>query len=219
MRLDEFQEEVVSRVVRYALPVTDEAGEEAYELLIVGREQQVRDALAESDIEVTIRPGVAEEEWKAEAERELSFNQVIPREAFDDPKSWVKSAPEPSAEAPVLVTLRATRPGGTGFVFRVTTLSLGAGAGITFMLGAGSLMSWAGAQVRPFTGDPDLFLFIAGGRPPGMPGIFSSAAPDGMWDTVWAQMLPGVPSPFVPLINVKGFTTTTTALLVWGWVI
>jgi hypothetical protein len=117
------------------------------------------------------------------------------------------------------VTLRATRPGGTGFALRATSVSLGSKASITFMLGSGPPISWVAAQVRPVTGDPDLFLSISGGRPAGLPGLFSSVAPNGLPDTVWAQMIPGISFPFVPIVTVFGFTATVTGFFLAGWVI
>jgi hypothetical protein len=92
MRLVDFQEEVVSRVVRYALPVANETGEETHELLIVGREQQVRETLAESEIEVTIRPGVTEEKWKAEAQRQLFRGPGDSARGFRRPKGLGQAA-------------------------------------------------------------------------------------------------------------------------------
>jgi hypothetical protein len=216
MRLDEFQQEEVSRVVRYAVPITDEAGEEAYELLIVGREQKVRENFAESDIEVTIRPEVAEEEWREEAQRQLSWDQAVPRSAFDDPRAWTKPPrPDPPTEDSVMVTLRATRPGGTGFVIRALNLTLFSTT--IFGLASGAPMAWVTAQVRPSSGDPDLFLLVGGAR---VAGIFTSEAPGLIWDTVWAQMIYGISLPFVPLVGVVPFVSpSTTELHFWGWLI
>jgi hypothetical protein len=217
MRLDAFQQEVVSRVIRYAVPVTDDSGDQAYELLIVGHEQRVRETFAMSDIEATIRPGVAEEEWREEAQRALSWeDQVVSREAFDDPAGWAKPPRrEPPAEDRILVTLRATRPGGTGF--NVTFRNLTLFSTMIFAVASSRPMSWFTAQVRPSSGDPDLFLLVGGAR---VAGIFDSNAPGLIWDTVWAQMIFGISVPFVPLLGVVPFISpSTTQLHSWGWVV
>jgi hypothetical protein len=217
MRLDEFQQEVVSRVVRYAAPVTDEAGEEAYELLIVGPEEQVRESFGESDFDVTIRLDVAEDEWKEEAERALSLeDQVVPAAALADPRGWAKpSRHEPPEEARILVALRATRQGGTPFIFQTNVTLFG-----TFLLlfFPPTRFSWAAAQVRPTRGDPDLFLSVGGASL--LAGVFSSVRPGLLPDTVWAQMTFGVSLPFTPTVTVVPFVApSTTAFTFMGWIL
>src|SRR6478672_8723598 len=94
VRLDQFRKEQRRDFVRYSLPVPDEVGEQNHELLIVGRERQIRESLGESEFEVTIQPGVSEDEWVSEMSQEVgSSGQVAPREAFDDLTSWFKDPP------------------------------------------------------------------------------------------------------------------------------
>jgi hypothetical protein len=185
MRLDDFQQEEVSRVIRYALPVGDEPGNEAYELLIVGPEQQVRDHLADSDIEVTVREDVTDEEWREQAQRELSGHQQVTRSVFDDPRSWAKPPSTPSDAGSIRMGLRATRPSGTAFTLQITNLILPVGSGpfITLFL---QPVLWVTAQVQPTRGDPDLTLSgVTGGI---AVGVFNSALPDGLPDTVFGQI-------------------------------
>jgi hypothetical protein len=217
MRLEEFQQEVVSRIVRYAAPVTDEAGEEAYELLIVGPEEQVRESFGESDFDVTIRPDVAEDEWREEAERTLFLeDQVVPAAALADPREWAKPPRrEPPAEARILVAFRATRPGGTGVNFRTTVTLFGS---FLLLFFPPPRFTWAAAQVRPTSGDPDLFLSV--GAASLLAGVFSSVGPGLFPDTVWAQMIFGVSLPFNPTVTVVPFVVpSTTELVFTGWIL
>lgn len=218
MRLDEFQQEIVSRVARYAAPVADEAGQEAYQLLIVGPEEQVRESCAESDFDVTIRHDVAEDEWRQEAERALSLDDlVVPAAALADPRDWAKpSRREPPADArSILVAFRPTRPGGTGFTFQTNLTLFGS---FLFLFLPPTRFAWAAAQVRPTSGDPDLFLSVGGASL--LAGIFASQAPGLFPDTVWAQMIFGVSLPFSPTITVVPFVVpSTTAFVFVGWII
>jgi hypothetical protein len=217
MRLDEFQQEVVSRVVRYAAPVADEAGQEAYQLLIVGPEEQVRESCAESDFDVTIRHDVAEDEWRQEAERALSLDDlVVPAAALADPRDWAKpSRREPPAEARILAAFRPTRPGRTAFTFQTNLTLFGS---VLFLFFPPTRFAWAAAQVRPTSGDPDLFLSVGGAS--FLAGIFASQAPGLFPDTVWAQMIFGVSLPFSPTITVVPFVVpSTTAFVFMGWII
>jgi hypothetical protein len=217
MRLDEFQQEVVSRVVRYTAPVSDEAGEEAYELLIVGPEEQVSESFGKSDFDVTIRPDVAEDEWREEAERALSLqDQVVPAAALADPRDWAKpSRREPPADAQILAAFRATRPGGTGFTFQTNLTLFGS---FLLLFFPPTRFSWTAAQVRPTSGDPDLFLSVGGASL--LAGVFSSVGPGLFPDTVWAQMIFGVSLPFTPTITVVPFVVpSTTALTFMGWIL
>ena len=218
MRLDDFQQEDVRRLSRYVVPITDEAGNEAYELLILGPEQRVQETFAESDIDVAVRPDVAEEEWREEAQRALAWeDQVYPRSAFDDPAGWAKPPrPQPSAEDRVLVALNSTRPGGTGLTLQIRNLTLF--GSVTLGLVPPRRMAWVGAQVRPFSGDPDLSLSV-GGASGFVAGIFSSTAPGLLWDTVWAQIIYGISLPFFPTVDVVPFLIPSSTLFIfWGWV-
>lgn len=216
MHLDEFHQEPAGELLRYSLPLADEAGEQTYELLILGSEQQVRDSFGESDFDVTIRPGVTEEEWASDLSRQLSLaDEVVPREAFDDPNTWFKQPHrDPTPKDSVLMALRRERPGGTGFSVTVTSVRLSLGSFVTF---SGPRMTWFTAQTRPISGDPDLFLTVSGGL--GTTGLMASTLPDGLWDTVWAQNFPPqIAVPFVPFLTVRGFTATVALLLAVGWV-
>lgn len=214
MRLDEFEQEQVSRIVRYTIPVPDDRSEAAYELVIVGREEQVGATFGESEIEAKIRPGVTEDEWTRETQRELEGGPLLPREALHDPRAWVKPAPT-DLSADIMMTLRAVKPGATGFLFTVTGMTVFSRT--VFAVGSGSRMAWVAAQSRPSSGDPDLFLLV--GRVP-VTGVFSSTAPGLVWDTVFATATFGFGVPFVPLIVVVPFISpSTTTLFVSGWAV
>lgn len=219
-RLDDFRKEQLAESVRYALPLTDETGERTHELLIVGAEDQIRESLGESEFEVTIQPGVSEEDWASEASRQLGWaDQVVPREAFDHPKSWSKDPlRRPDADNSVLIALRQERPGGTGLSTAIRTMSLSPPRSGLFVPAVGPFgVSWFMAQTEPLAGDPDLALSGAVGA-----GRFSSTFPDGVWDTVWAFNYPRPPTyfsffGFFPGVDIIPFTACTTLFRAWWW--
>jgi hypothetical protein len=125
MRLDDLQRESVGEFVRYSAPLPDESGAVGHELIILGPETRVRESFAESDFEVTIRPGErwsvedlqreAPEEWLSQVADHIPASEVL-RSAFDDPRPWLKKSPlDPTAEDSIFVIVMNTRPGGTYF--------------------------------------------------------------------------------------------------------
>lgn len=156
MRLDEFEQERVGEFVRYTSVLSDDRGERAYQLLIVGGEGRIRKAFGESDFDVTISPDVDQEEWVARAEKKLGLAElVVPPDAFDDlPTLFPEPAPKPSAKNSVVCALRRERPGGTGFAL-VVPLLVPAGVNVFFAFPPAFV---CGGAVLPVSGNPDLFL-------------------------------------------------------------
>jgi hypothetical protein len=219
-RLEDFREERLEEAVRYSLPLSDETGERTHELLILGAEDQIRESLGESEFEVTIRPDVSEEDWASEASRQFaSADQVVPREAFDHPKSWLKDPPpRPTADNCVVIAVRQERPGGTGLSLAVRNLSLSPPRFSLFVPAVGpNGAAWFDAQVQPISGDPDIFLFGGVGV-----GRFSSTAPDGIWDRVWCYNYPRPPTwfsffGFFPAVEIRPFTACATLFTASWW--
>lgn len=218
-RLDDFRKERLEDSVRYSLPLSDETGEQTHELLIVGGEDQIRKSFGKSEFEVVIRPGVSAEDWVTEASRQLGrADQVVPREAFDHPRSWLKDPPPPSvADDCVLIALRQERPGGTGLFTAIRSLSIPKPGFSLFVPSFGPRgLAWFIGQSQPIKGDPDLTLSGALGF-----GRFSSTFPDGIWDTVWAFDYPRPPTwtyaGFFPAVRIDPFTACTTTFMAWWW--
>jgi hypothetical protein len=119
MRLEDFQRTGLREFVRYSTTLTDESGQDGHELLILGTEVRIRSCFADSEFEVTMRPGEGKsvEELRNEPPREWLAEAVDPagelrpspeglRCAFDDPGSWFKSlAPDPTPESSVMMVL------------------------------------------------------------------------------------------------------------------
>lgn len=217
--LGDFEHERLRESVRYSLPLTDEAGEQTHELVIVGEQRQIQESFGESEFDVTIRPGVSEEDWADEMARELfSSDEVVPREAFDHPRSWSKDPlPEASGDKSVLIAVRRLRPGGTGLAASIRGMSLAPPSSALFIPAFGPRgLAWFVAQSRPLSGDPDLTLDAGLGRV-----RTSSTFPDGIWDWVGAFDYPRPPTwtyaGFFPAVTVIPFTPCTTFLLAWWW--
>jgi hypothetical protein len=216
-RLDDFRMERLEEAVRYSLPLSDETGERTHELLILGAGDQIRESLGESEFEVAIRPGVSEEDWATEASRQFaSGDEVVPRVAFDHPKSWLKDPlPRSTADNSVVIALRQ-EPGGTGFSTAMRNLSLSPPCFSLFIPAAAPRgCAWFVAQVQPTR-------WRSGPQPLRRPRKgASSTFPDGIWDTVWAFDYLRPPTwsfaGFFPAVKVLPFTACTTALVAWWW--
>jgi hypothetical protein len=156
---------------------------------------------------------VTEEEWREEAQRELSGDQQLPRSVLDDPRNWAKPPSTPSDVDSVMMGLRALRPGGTAFTIR-TELFFPSPSGPLFQAFLDPLL-WVFAQVRPTLGDPDLRLTgVTGGT---AVGVFNSALPDGGWDMVYGLISP-LGAGFHPTIRVIPFATPiVTSFIITGW--
>ncbi len=203
MRLDEFERKAVGDLLRLTAPLTDENGEQAYQLLVQGPEEQVMEAFRESDFKATIRPGGTEEEWQKETRRVLPLgDEVVAPEAFDDVHSLFKrTAPSPSAEDSLLVALRREKPGGTAFILSLP-LFVPFRFNVFFFF---PLAFTCSAFVSPFSGDPDLFLSL---NSPGAPAVAASARAGLSWDSVGFSRPPWFP--FFPFFRVFGFAPSFT---------
>jgi len=219
-RLDDFREERLEEAVRFLLALSDETGEQTHELLILGAEDQIRESLGESEFEVTIRPGVSEEAWASEAAGQLAgTDQVVPREAFDHPRSWLKDPlPRRTADDCVVIAIRQVRRGGTGLSAAVRNLSLSPPRFSLFVPAVGpNGAAWFDAQVQPITGDPDLLLFGGVGV-----GRFRSTFPDGIPDRVYCYNYPRPPTwfsffGFFPAVEIHPFTACNTIFTASWW--
>jgi hypothetical protein len=156
MRLDECEQVRVGEFVRYTAALSDDRGEQAYQLLLVGEEGRLKETFGESDFDITISPDVEQEEFMAGAEKKLGLTElVVPPDAFDDfPALFPEPAPKPSAKNSVVCALRRARPGGTGFALLVP-LFVPAGANVFFLFPPAFV---CGGAVLPVSGNPDLFL-------------------------------------------------------------
>jgi hypothetical protein len=190
--------------VRYSTPLRDDKGEPAaYELLLVGSEDRVKEAFGDSDFEVTVSPGVGQEEWEAEVERRLGIAEhVVPPDAFDDLKSLFKpSAPDPSADDSIVCALRRERPGGTGLAL-VVPLFVPTGANLFFLFPPAFVCT---AGLLPVSGDPDLFLMANSfTAPPIARSTFSGLTPDSIRFTTTLS------AQFFPVFRVRGFLASVT---------
>jgi hypothetical protein len=213
MRLDHFQQEAVGQFVRYSVPVTDENGGRAYELLILGSEEQIRKSLGESDFEVTIRPGErksleelqhrSEEQWSEELARHLPAADALPRTAFDDLRPWFKQpAPDPSVEDSIFVALRSQHPGGSYFNF-FTSGSVADLASVFFL--PFPFVFWSRALAVPTSGDVDLFM-DRGGDP-----VSQSNQPGLAWEFVLDWVWPW--QSFSPRFRVLGRATAGSSFI------
>jgi hypothetical protein len=215
MRLDDFEQEAVGEFVRYSMPVIDEAGEPAHELLVLGSEQQIRESFGESDFEVTIRPGErkslqeleqhSQEQWPAELSRRLPSAEALPRTAFDDLRAWFKQPPPaPSAEDSILVALRSERPGGTYSNF-FTTGSVTLLQSIFFV--PFPPVFWSRALAAPRTGDVDMFMERLGSA-----GLSQSNQPGLAWEFVLDWVWPW--QSFIPRFRVLGAAGSSSFIFV-----
>jgi hypothetical protein len=215
MRLDDFQQEALGEFVRCSVPVTDEAGGRHYELLVLGREQQIRESLGESDFEVTIRPGErksleelqhrSQEQWPEELARHLPAAEALPRTAFADLRAWFKQPPaDPSAEDSILLALRPHRPAGTYSNFFASG-SVGLGLSVFFLVFP--QVFWSRALAAPTTGDVDLFLSRDGATV-----VSSSNQPGLAWEFVLDWVWPW--QSFSPMFRVVGAASASSFVFV-----
>ena len=200
MRLDEFKQERVGDRIRWTAALTDDRGDQAYQLLLVGAEGQIKEVFGESDFDVTISPDVEQEEWVARAEKRLGLTElVVPEDAFDDlPSVFRDDAPKPSAEDSVICAIRRERPGGTGFAL-IVPLVVPTGVNVFFPF---PLAFVCGGAVLPVTGDPDLFLHVNSVVAPAVMRSTFSAGPDSVRFATppFAQ--------FFPIFRVFGFASS-----------
>jgi hypothetical protein len=199
MRLDEFKQERVGDRIRWTAALTDDRGDQAYQLLLVGAEGQIKEVFGESDFQVTISPDVDQEEWAARAEKQLGPAGVVPQDAFDDLSSLFRDeAPKPSAENSVVCAIRRERPGGTGFAL-IVPLVVPTGLNVLFPFPPAFV---CGGAVLPVTGDPDLFLHANSVVAPPVARSTFSAGPDSVRFATppFAQ--------FFPIFRVFGFASS-----------
>jgi hypothetical protein len=206
MRLDDFQQERVGKFTRYNAPLSDDTGEQAYQLLLVGSEERIKESVGDSDIEATISPRVEREEWEASLPRTLRLtDQVVPADAFDDVEGLFKRpAPDPTPENSVVCALRREKPGGTGFTL-VIPLFVPSGVNFIFAFPPAFV---CGASVLPITGDPDLFLTI---NSPVAPTVSASAFGGLFPDSVFFMTPPFFQ--FIPFFRVFGFLASSTTFI------
>src|SRR5262245_13386034 len=200
MRLDEFKQERVGDRIRWTAALTDDRGDQAYQLLLVGAEGQVKEVFGESEFEVTISPDSEHEEMTARASQLIGRSEsVLPQDAFDDLSSLFRDdAPKPSADDSVICAIRRERPGGTGFAL-IVPLVVPTGVNVFFPF---PLAFVCGGAVLPVTGDPDLFLHVNSVvAPPVLRSTFS-AGPDSLRFATppFAQ--------FFPIFRVFGFASS-----------
>jgi hypothetical protein len=156
MQLKEFEREPVGEFHRYTAALTDDRGEGGYQLQLTGAEPRIKKIFGKSKFEVTISPGVEQEEWVERAEKQLGMAElVLPADAFDDlTKSFPDPPPKTSATNSVVCALRRERPGGTGFALFVP-LVIPRGLSVFFAFPPAFV---CGGAVLPVSGNPDLFL-------------------------------------------------------------
>jgi hypothetical protein len=156
MRLKDFEREPVGEFHRYTAALSDDRGERAYQVQLVGADQRIKKIFAKSEFDVTISPDVDQEEWVARAEKQLGMAElVLPADAFDDLTASFPEPPrKPSAKNSVVCALRRERPGGTGFAL-VVPLVVPAGVSVFFAFPPAFV---CGGAVLPVSGNPDLFL-------------------------------------------------------------
>jgi hypothetical protein len=207
MRLDDFQQERVGRFTRYSAPLSDDTGEQAYQLLLVGLDERIRESAGESEIEATINSRVEREEWEASLARTLGLtDQVVPVDAFDDLDGLFKRpAPEPTAEDSVVCVLRREKPGGSSFTVDFSGLFVPPGFSIFFVF---PLAFACAAASLPSSGDPDLFLTL---NSPSGPLVSSSVLPSRFPDFVFF-MTPAF-FQFFPFVRVFGFAIGVTRFI------
>lgn len=96
VRLDEFEQTRVGEVIRYTAALTDDRGEQAYQLLLVGDEKGINEVFGESDFDATISPDVDKDEWMARAGKRpaspiSSFHRTHSMTSLSCSKSHVRS--------------------------------------------------------------------------------------------------------------------------------
>jgi hypothetical protein len=224
MRLDELQREPVGEFVRYSTPLPDESGAVSHELIILGPETRVRESFAETDFDVTVRPGerrsVEDLQRETPPQRLPKAAQYIPssevlRSAFDDPRFLLKeSPPDPTADDSVFVTVLSTRIGGT--YYNMSGFPVSTGPNATHFWGFSGLMAGVhytrGATI-PLPNDQGQFVNVdlyLGEN--GASGNFpvSSTLPGAWPDFVEYATFPG--RTFTPIFKVPSPDTNGTYL-------
>ncbi|MCM3872025.1 MAG: hypothetical protein ND895_15180 [Pyrinomonadaceae bacterium] len=205
---------------RYITTLSDDQGQEDYELTVTGPRVLVEKVFAKSDFEISISPKATAKEAEARANElwakySATTKEIAPAE---DLKSLLKTAPkDATAKSAVVVSLRRIRGDGTFFAIWFPTLLIPRGVSI-FFVGPPAIFCRGSVFPLPLVGgDPDLFLTLNGISPP---VVSSSTLAGPAIDTVAFMVLPTLlipPLPVIPFYRILGFSTSLTGFFCWSF--